>query len=142
MSTPLPDKWVRKAIYDIVHQIEVSDKVIPCFDTNAANYTGDHYVIMSTQTNVEDPNKCGNGWRSTILLEIFTRHRKNTGSRVLAEDIIDEMLVELEEFNLMSESGLRIQDRTISTPNDITQNTQTSVVHRKFLRYELSINKI
>lgn len=140
MSTALPDKWVRKAISDRVHNIEVSGKLIPCFDSNAANYNGNNYVIMSTQTNVQQPNKCRDGWRSTIMLEVFTRHEVNHGSRVHADDIVDEMLIELEDLSLESSSGLRISNIRFSTPNDITQKTDSNVIHRKFLRYELLIN--
>ncbi len=140
MITPLPDKWVRKAISDRVHNLDVGNKVIPCFDSNAANYKGDHYIIMSTQTNVQTLNKCQDGWRSTILLEVFTRHKLNHGSRVLVDDIINEMLIELEDLNLEPASGLRIDNIGFSTPNDITSKAKGEIVHRKFLRYELLIN--
>ena len=140
MTTPLPDKWVRKAIYDRVHNLDVGGKIIPCYDSNAENYDGDHYIIMSTQTNAQDPNKCQDGWRSTIVLEVFTRHKRNHGSRVLADDIINEMLVELEDLNLEPASTMRIHNIRYSTPNDITDKRRNEVVHRKFLRYELEIN--
>lgn len=140
MITALPDKWVRKAISDRVHNIDVNGTLIPCYDSKTANYNGNAYIIMSSQTNTQDPNKCQHGWRSTILLEVFTRHKKNHGSRVQADDIIDEMLEELEDLALELASGMRINNKKFSTPSDITSNTNSEVIHRKFLRYELEIN--
>lgn len=140
MRTKLPDKWVRKAIFDLINNMSVSGKTIPCFDTNTVNYKGNYYVIMSTQTNVENSNKCKHGWRATILLDVFTRHKKNHGSRVLAEDIVDEIMERLIGFNLDPASEMRIHSINISTPNDISQKIDGEIIHRKFLRYELYIN--
>lgn len=136
----LPDKWVRKAFFDRIHNLDVGDKTIKCFDTQATAFHGDNYIILGTQTNVETFDKCGNGWRSTILIEVFTRHKKNTGSRVLADDIIQEILTECEDLNLEPASGLRMNTIKRSTPNDITSETRSEIIHRKFLRYELGIN--
>lgn len=139
-----PDKWIRKAIYDRIHNVDVSTndvvRTIPCFDTRTVDYHGNEYVIMSTQTNVQTHSKCGDGWRSTILLEIFTRHEKNSGSRLIADDIIQEILTETEDLSLDTESQLVIQTMSFTTPNDITIETPTEIIQRKFIRFELLIN--
>lgn len=140
MSLIFPDKWVRKAISEALDGLIVNTKTIPVFDTNTLEYDGDHYIIMSTQTNTELKDKCSNKWRSSILLEVFTRHRRNTGSRVLADDIINEALTLLNNLQLDTSSNLEILNARIDAPNDITDKRPGNVIHRKFLRYEFTIN--
>lgn len=136
----LPDKWVRKALGTILDGLVVSGKTFKCFDTNTLNYIGDTYFILSTQTNTEVKNKCRSGWRSTVLIEVFTRYKKNVGSRVLAEDAIQMVLDGTEDLALDVASNLTINSKSVSTPNDITDKRGAEVIHRKFIRYELFIN--
>lgn len=138
MNAILPDKYVRKAIYTAINNIVVNTKTIPCFDVSATNYTGDNYVIMSTQTNNQDFNKCGNGWDHSTLLDIVTRFRRNTGSRLLADDICQAVLTALEGLTL--DGGLQIYETEITFPSDLTSETENEVVHRKFIRYRFTIN--
>lgn len=139
MTATLPDKWVRKAIWDAINDMVVDTLTIPCYDMRTTNYSGDAYVILSTQTNEQEFNKCGNGWLSTILLDVFTRYRKNTGSRLLADNIAQAILTALEGLSLDGSSGLTINNVIITLPNDITDESGTEIIHRKLIRYELSI---
>lgn len=139
MNAVLPDKWVRKAIYDLINNMVVDTKTIPCYDMRATNYDGDAYVILSTQTNNQEFNKCDNGWLSTILLDVFTRYRKNTGSRLLADNIAEAILTNLYGMTLDPASGLTLNNVVITLPNDITDESGKEIIHRKLIRYELSI---
>ena len=139
-NTTLPDKWVRKAIHALINNMTVGTQEIPCFDTNTANYNGDAYVILSTQTNLEESKKCKDGWRHTILIEAVTRKKRNDGSRVLSEDIIQSILEKTTDLELDTNSGLSIRNINVSTPNDISVKNDDNVIHRKFLRFEMLIN--
>lgn len=136
----LPDKWVRKAIYDAINNMVVDTKTIPCFDMRATAYSGDEYVILSTQTNDQTDTKCGSGWLSTILLDVFTRYRKNSGNRLLADNIADAIITNLDGLQLDAGSGLVINNIRITFPSDITDEVQGEIIHRKLIRYELEIN--
>ena len=77
-----PDKFIRKAIFDLVNNIIVSGKTIKCFDSRATNAPAE-YVLLTAQTKeVEKANKCAYRWESTILIEIYTKVSSsgNTGN--------------------------------------------------------------
>lgn len=138
----LPDKWVRKAIYDRIHNIDVNENTIPCFDTRVSKGDPNYYILMTTQTSTENNTKCGKGWESSILLDVVTKYpvSGNIGSRLLADDIANEVLTELEDLNLDPLSGLKLNKIEVSFPNDISSVTTTELVFRKLIRYELTIN--
>ena len=135
-----PDKWIRKAFSGVLNGIVAGGKTFPCFDTNTLDYTGDTYYILSTQTAVETKNKCKSGWRSTILIEVFTRYKKNVGSRLLVDEAVEAAIEGLDGIALDPTSELVINAVSISTPNDISDKRGSEVIHRKFIRYELLIN--
>jgi len=144
MNKSLPDKWVRKAIYDAINNMLVSGTLIKCYDTRTTGpNVPNNYVLLTTQTNtVDKANKCEWRWESSILLDVFTRRLRsgNPGSRVLVDDVLDEVRNRINSLALDGGSGLTIVRQTQSFPNDITDSTENEIVHRKFLRLELSIN--
>ena len=93
MVKPIPDKYVRKAIFTALNNIVVDGNTIPCFDSRVpTDNTKNHYILMSSQTNdVNKYTKCGSAYESTILLDIITSYYGvgNTGSRLLADNILD-----------------------------------------------------
>lgn len=139
----LPDKWVRKAVYDLIDGIVVNTKVINAYDSRVP--TGEYaaqYVLMTTQTNqVDESVKCGERWRSSILLDIVTRYKGtgNTGSRLLADDISDAIRTLLES-KLTLGGGLNVLHQKLDFPNDMTQVDDIENIYRKFIRIELLIN--
>lgn len=143
IKTP-PDKWIRKAVYDAVNNIVVDSLTIPCFDTQVpAGTEVDHYILLTTQTNdVSRLTKCEDSWISTILIDVVTSYSGvgNPGSRLLADNIMAEVLRLTDEITLDVSSGLEIQRRTETMPNDIATITKTENIFRKLLRIELTIN--
>jgi hypothetical protein len=144
MDKNLPDKWVRKAISDVLNNLNVDGEIIKCFDTRVTgSYTPDKYILMTTQTNsVDKANKCEWRWESSILLDFFTKYDRsgNTGSRLELDNILDEAREQLNTLSLDVLSGLTIVTQTQNYPNDITSVTDNEIVNRKFLRLELLIN--
>ena len=143
MNKSLPDKWIRKAIFDSVDDISVDGELIEVFDTRV---TGPdyplEYILMSTQTNTVDKNnKCEWFWESSILLDINTTYLRqgNTGSRLKVDNITDAVRNALNSLVLDVASGLTIITKTQNFPNDITTITDNKLVFRKFIRLELLI---
>lgn len=144
MVKNLPDKWVRKAVYDAINDMVVDTITIPCYDTRVvANGGKNHYVLMTTQTNsVDKTTKCENSYNSSILLDIVTSYQSsgNTGSRLLADNILDKVRELTDNLTLDVASGLTILKQTQDFPNDLATITDTENVFRKFVRLELFIN--
>lgn len=138
--TASPDKWVRKAIYDRIHNMDVNGETVPCYDVSATDYNGNFYTILSTQNKNDNPTKCVTGWIYSILIDIVSRYRKNTGSRLMADDMENEILTLLDGMTLDVASGMKVSTIRISSEPDLTNNSTAEIVHRKFLRYELTIN--
>lgn len=143
MNKSLPDKHIRKAIFDAIDGITVDGESIYCYDTRVTGELDpDFYVIMSTQTNeVDKGNKCEYFWESEILLDIRTVYRipGNTGSRLLADNILDEVRDLIKALTLDIASGLEILNIRMSFPNDLNEVNESEIIYRKFLRLDLII---
>lgn len=144
MNKQLPDKYVRKAIFESINNIIVNSITVPCFDSLVTGqYRPNHYVLMTTQTaDVDKANKCEYRWQSSILLDVFTSYDApgNTASRLLADDIANAVKNLLNPIVLDPVSGLEILSQNVSFPSDIVTTTDNQNVFRKLIRYELTIN--
>ena len=143
MVKNLPDKYIRKAIYDAINGIIIDGNTILCYDSRVSGKANDNYVILSTQTNdVSKRNKCEYQWQSSILIDIVTRYKLsgNTGSRLLADNIADKVRELTNNLTLDVASGLTIVTQTESMPNDLVSTSENEIVYRKFIRIEMLIN--
>jgi hypothetical protein len=150
MIKTLPDKWIRKAIYDVINNISVVDEmsgdvlVVKCYDSRVmADNDITQYVLMTTQTNTVDKStKCGNRWESSILLDIVTTFNGagNYGSRLLADNILDKVRALTDSLTLDVASGLEVVYQSQDFPNDLVTVTSTENIYRKFMRIELLID--
>lgn len=143
MNKTLPDKWIRKAVYDAINNVVVDGNTIPCYDTRVTtNNIPQHYILMTTQSNsVDKNNKCEHFWDSDILLDIITTYDSagNPGSRLLADNILDRVRQLTNNLTLDVASGLTIMFNTQDFPNDISTITPNESVFRKLIRIELKI---
>lgn len=143
MVKSLPDKYIRKAIYNAINNIVVDGFTIPCYDTQVVGQPYDYYVILSTQNNEVDKSiKCGYRWESSILLDITTIYDSNgnTGSRLLADNILDKVRELTDNLTLDVASGLEIVSQNQSFPSDLVSTNLNTIVYRKFMRIEFLIN--
>jgi len=143
MSKPLPDKWIRKAVFDQINNIVVDGVTIPCYDTNVTGEKKNAYVLMTTQISPSvNDNKCGIKWNSSLLLDIFTKYQSsgNTGSRLFADNIADEVRNLTQSLVLDPLSGLTIVWQRQDFEPDISSTTENEIVFRKLLRLEFMIN--
>jgi len=143
MEKTLPDKWIRKAVFALLDEIEVDGETIYCYDTRLTGALNpDFYIIMSSQSNEVDKfNKCEYLWDSDILLDIRTVYKRagSTGSRLLADNILDAVRNLVKDIQLDVASGLVINNRILSFPNDLNEIDESEIIYRKFLRLTLKI---
>jgi len=144
MIKPLPDKYIRKAVFSAVNKLVVDTFTIPAFDSRVSgNIIPQHYILLTTQTSqVNQMTKCGDVWESSILIDVVTTYdgSGNTGSRLLSENIIDAVRSATNNLVLDASSGLVIQKQTQDFPNDIVTITENENIFRKLMRLELTIN--
>ena len=144
MIKPLPDKYVRKAVYDAVNNIVVDTLTIPAYDSRVTgNIIPQHFILMTTQTSqVNQMTKCGDVWESSILIDIVTTYdgSGNTGSRLLSENILDAVRNATNNLVLDVASGLVVEKQIQDFPNDIVTITDNENIFRKLMRLELTIN--
>lgn len=142
MVKTLPDKWIRKAVSSAINNIVVDSITIPCYDTRVTGGIKDNYTLMMGQSNeVDNNNKCSDMWESQILIEVYTSYDStgNTGSRLLADNILDKVRELTDELVLDGASGLEIITQKQSFPNDLESTTTNQNVYRKFIRIEFLI---
>ncbi len=142
MVTTNPDKFIRKAVFDLVNNIIVDTKQIKCFDTRiTGNAALNEYVLMTAQTKeVLKLSKCEYEWETSLLIEIYTKTSSagNSGSRVLLNNIEQAIYT------------LLLPKITVSGFSNVTQNTtfetqletitDTENIFRSFLRLNLTLS--
>lgn len=146
MNKTLPDKWIRKAVFESINAMLVNGEAIPCFDTKITqDGNGDtptRYVLMTTQTSdVDKHSKCGWLWNSSILLDFYDIYpaHGNQGSRVFIDDMVDTARDLLQNLSL-DPIDLTIQSTTMNFPADLVTDLPEEIVYRKFIRIELRIS--
>jgi hypothetical protein len=137
MITINPDKYIRKAIYDLLNNIVVSGKTIKCYDARVfGNQDVEQYIVLTNQTkSIDKTNKCEYRWQATVLIEIYTR---DSSSRVFLNDIeqaVNDLLnpkITVENYEVIT------QDITYTT--QLESFTDTENIFRSFMTLELTLN--
>lgn len=132
MAKPNPNKYIRKAIYDLVNP------VYPCFDMQVTgNLNPTQYVLISTQDKEDiKPNKCAHRWEVSTLLDIVCIYNGagNTGSRVVNDDMEQAIRTILENIQI---DGYNVLIQNFEYPSNLESITSTQVVYRNFIRLVL-----
>jgi hypothetical protein len=145
MNKPLPDSYIRKAIFDVFDGTAVDGVTINVYDTRYTSNTSElqGYVLMTTQSSEVEYNKCSNFYESDILLEVCTLYRStsNIGSRVFADKILEALRLALQPFLDLNfaVSTLTVNTQKMTFPNDLATNLNNATLFRKFIRLELEI---
>lgn len=139
MISTNPDKFIRKAVHDLVNGIVVNGKQIFCFDSRlAGNSKLTEYVLLSSQTKeVDKATKCEYRWETSLLIEIFTKTSSagNSGSRVLVNDIEQAMLDLLNPK--ITVQGFENMTQNITFEANLETVTDTEVIFRSMMRLNL-----
>jgi hypothetical protein len=137
-----PDKYIRKAIFNLLNEIEVSGKVIKCYDSRiTGNAKVLNYILLTTQTkSIEKANKCEYRWNTSVLIEIFTKtsSQGNAGSRVLLNDIEQEVNDLL--LPQLTVENFDVVNQNLSYNTQLETITDTENIYRSFLTLELTLN--
>lgn len=132
MAKPNPNKFIRKAIYDLINP------VYPCYDmqvTGKLNPT--QYVIISTQDKDDiNPNKCGHRWEVATLIDMVCIYNGagNTGSRVANDDMESAIRTLLENITI---TGYNVLIQNFEYPSNLDSSTATQTVYRNLMRLVL-----
>jgi hypothetical protein len=125
-----PDKYIRKYFYDTLTEDGLS-----VFDSRLGLQKLDFYVLLSTQSKLlEQGNKCGFNYDSTIVIEIVdvTPKQGNQGSRVSLNDA--------EEKIINAYLNAVIENFDITTKNYSTTDLSTYGTNEIIKRTILTIN--
>jgi hypothetical protein len=140
MTAILPDKYIRKEIYDRIHNMDIGGTLFKCYDTRATQSGAMEYTLVSTQLNQPEDTKCGGGWSNSTEIQVIIITEKNTGSRVLLDDAVQEVLSELNDFSLPVATGLRVSNSKLSVDNEIIDDVGSKIAYRKIVRMQTTIN--
>ena len=140
MNTANPDKYIRKEIYDRIHNAEVNGVLFKCFDSRVTSTNVKNYFLISTQLNQPNRTKCNRGWLNSTEIQVIVISPKNTGSRVLMDDAVNEVLTELDNFALPTATGMSVSLSEISLDNEFVNVTGAEIVYTKVIRLEITIN--
>ena len=143
MNKNLPDKWIRKALYDNVNGITVDGETINVYDSRAGLNNPKVGVMIQTQQNeVIKDTKCDYRWRHTVLIECFDRISDvgNSGSRLLCDNVLEAVKNNVLGMTLDVGSGLEIIGETLTFPGDMNIADGSEILYRKFLRVLYLIN--
>lgn len=150
MNKELPNKWVKKAVFDAINNITVFDELsasnvtIPCYDNRVkADNTSPYYILLSTQTNVDVPYTfCDRIWRSTLLIDIVTIYNGagNYGSNIMVNNITNAVRNAIINLSLSNDTALKIHNKKIESITDLNNITDSQNVYRNLMRLDLFIN--
>lgn len=139
MIAALPDKHIRKEVYDRIHNSVINTVTFPCYTERVTSGNPDAYFLVSTQLNQPEFNKCGDGWENSTEIQVVVRLKRNSGSKVLLDDATQEVLSELQDFSLPSSTGLKVNQVTLSVDNEIVDERGSEIVYQKIIRLETHI---
>lgn len=129
-----PNKWVRKAIFDLIGE------EYECFDMQVTgNNNPSEYVIISTQSKeINKATKCNYRWISYTLLDIVTIYNGagNTGSRLRVDDIESDVFALIENINIPSYEVVNLR---FEFPDGLDNISTTQNVYRNFIRIILEL---
>jgi hypothetical protein len=136
-----PDKYIRKAVFDLINNIVVNTKTIKCFDTRVTgNAAANEYVLLTNQTKeIDKATKCGYNWETSLLIEIYTKTSSNgnSGSRLLVNDI-EQAVYTLINPTLTVENFIN-QTQNVTFETQLETITTTEIIFRSFIRLNLTL---
>lgn len=139
----LPDKWVRKAVYDRVNGQVVDGDPIPVYDYRTGDASPTKYVLLGAQANDYDPiTLCDTRWEHVLNIECYTRRASggNPGSRLLCDQIVEMVLLNLQNLQLDGASGLTIVRYNVTLLSDFYEDDGQFVVASKIVQLNATIN--
>lgn len=133
-----PDKYIRQYFYNTLNGMSVNGKTISIHDYRIPD-NKDAYILMTTQQKSEgDPTKCDTPWDCYITLDVVTIYNNIAGSRMLADDIMEEVMKRTQNVLV---SGFTVKKQSLDFPPDISTITSTQTIFRKLVTFNLIISE-
>lgn len=131
-----PSKYIRQYFVNAFANMVVSGKTVKVYDTHTPN-NDDVLIILSTQTGSNDRiDKCSITKNRTIEIQVITRFKGTTGSRLLLDDIVEEIQNRVQSIQV---NNFTVQDWNVSFPQDFVSTSTTETIFRKIINYNLII---
>lgn len=139
---PLPDKWVRKAIWDALSPLTVDATSISIYDYSTGEDKPESYVLIGLQQSFHrDGTKCGMVWLHSTLIDVIVRRGKDDAvGRLFADNIANAVMQGIDGIALDGAAGMTINAQRISMERDFMDMRDNDEVYRKVIRVELEIN--
>ncbi|MCT4024391.1 hypothetical protein HZP91_15370 [Elizabethkingia anophelis] len=132
------DKWIRKYFVDTLNNMVVNGKTITIHDMRVPE-NKDAYILMTTQQKSEgDPTKCDTPWDCYITLDVVTIYNNIAGSRLLADDIMEEVMKRTQNVLV---NGFTVKKQSLDFPPDISTITSTQAIFRKLVTFNLILSE-
>lgn len=129
-----PAKHIRKAIITAL-----GGTGYKIYDTHNPNTSESAFIVLSNQSGNERwEQKCARTTNAEILIDIITRYPVGTGSRLLADNMMEAVLNATENLSI---DGYTIVSVTRDFPSDLSSQSNTETIHRKFIRYNFKLIK-
>lgn len=136
----LPDKWIRKAVYDGINDMVVDTITFPCYTEQTGVNSGDYYTLLSTQLNGQNFTFCGSGWDHSLEIQVIVRVPKNQGSKVLIDNAVNTILTALNTLALDAGAGMKISEKVIDIVTEFSDELANKIVYRKIIRLQVRVN--
>ncbi|AQW91329.1 hypothetical protein [Elizabethkingia anophelis] len=132
------DKWIRKYFVDTLNNMVVNGKTITIHDMRVPE-NKDAYILMTTQSKQENNEvKCGLRYDCQITLDVVTIYNNIAGSRLLADDIMEEVMKRTQSILIQNFQTLTVEK---DFPADISTITSTQSIFRKLIIFNLKIRE-
>ncbi|MDV3593901.1 hypothetical protein CMU87_15615 [Elizabethkingia anophelis] len=133
-----PDKYIRQYFYNTLNGMSVNGKTISIHDYRIPD-NKDSYILMTTQSKQENNEvKCGLRYDCQITLDVVTIYNNIAGSRLLADDIMEEVMNRTQSILIQNFQTLTVEK---DFPADISTITSTQSIFRKLIIFNLKIRE-
>jgi hypothetical protein len=98
------------------------------------------YVILSSQTRLQNQTKCGYWYLCTINVQIVTRYPNGTGDLSFAMVVSEEIQNRIQVTNLTLNDFINVETLQLLT-NEVTLETETENVFQYILTFQHKLNR-
>lgn len=135
-----PSKHIRKFFFDRLNNIVVDGKVITIHDYRIPENKNAYILMINQSMSDGQNNKCDVlTWDARITLDVVTIYDNVSGSRLLADDIMERVMNETQSINI----GFFTVDKvSVEYPDDIQLMTPTQNIYRKIIQYNFKLTQI
>lgn len=131
-----PKKWIRKYFSTALANMVVNGKTVKVYDSHTPN-NDDVLIILSTQTGSNDREvKCSIDKNRTIEIQVITRYKGATGSRLLMDDITEEIQNRITDIQV---ENFTVNDWSVNFPQEFITTSSTETIFRQIINYNINL---